>query len=362
MQIEIERKVKKGEKWFDVKLSFSSPEEEETFKDALRYYRYRIPDHNYLEEWLSSIFEKQGKFYEFIGFRYDTNHHPSDSTFSHGCDGFSQFIADIGGEEKFAQVAAQALAKFFEQKINAYLAEKSKQIRAQANIVFAPLPTEQKLTTVKPELNDVLLVTNEGVFKLVAIKTQLKSIDDVYNLVNDSLKESYEMQVQAMTESLKEEIEELRKQLEEERKNAFLAGLKTFQILQDMGWKIRDGELYLSKKIIADKVKYNNNIYPMPKDITIYAQGIHVKIKPTIYETDTHVDNFFHPNINPDEGYICLGDLKGASLEEVVMKLPEMLTVANLDSAYPGDAREVLEEAFEEDEESDEEVSNVWNA
>lgn len=178
----------------------------------------------------------------------------------------------------------------------------------------------------------------------------------------------YETQISAVRTAYETQISELKELVKTEASNAFIAGIS---FSNNEKWQIKDSFLVYPEKVKVNQIKSDGKVLPYDPDhfkdvyielfesgdsesqydpddlnFNLFADGISVKAEPHVYAAYARDHN--HPNIDTTEtlpGFpICLGDLEGAPIREVLDKLPSTLQTANLDSAYSSPIVEVLRE------------------
>ena len=153
------------------------------------------------------------------------------------------------------------------------------------------------------------------------------------------------------------EIENLKRKINEGRQAGFMEGLKTAMKFKKY-WKVEGDWLKYTKRIYAKRVKSYGRIYELDDKEKYYVSGLKIFIAPKIYNDHVKCFRAYHPNCNVHN--VCIGDLEGKPISEVVEKLPEILETCNLDSAFDNEATAELREAIDGGEL--EETGVVWNA
>lgn len=191
------------------------------------------------------------------------------------------------------------------------------------------------------------------------VKEQLEKIALKYKALAESHIDTIKNQYTIKENTLKKRYRALESRIESERNSAFKVGVEIATRLPE-GWKIDkwydNTFLIYDKRIPVTHVKQNNRLYRVPPDL-FYVNKIAVPIEEEV--SKAYLIEGYHPNGKNDEEILCIGDLKGKPLMEVLEKLPESLKTANLDSAYSCGATAELEEMLE-NQELDEEGA-VWS-
>ena len=299
---------------------------------------------------LSRIFENQGAFYSYLGFRESEyrNWHPDDADFHFGCDGWNKFTNYLRDNPRIAENVCNLIAKLVAKEISKDIEEgtrfESLKYESAITIDFVRSSNDGKFELPKVQLApQLLLVTNDGVYKLSLSKLEnVKTLDDLKDEIQNTIKRIYEMQLEARVHSLKNRVKELEEKVREVETKAFLNGLKAYAKIKQMGWELRDDHLYYPKTIRVERIKLNGKIYENTL-FDWYVKGIKVKIKERIENGDVWIESHNHPNVD-DEGRPCLGDLKGVDLLTFLENAVELFKTANLDSAFWSPPDEELEE------------------
>jgi len=317
---------------------------------------------------LRKLFRRHKVLYEFVNFKYTGQHHPDDRDFYEVCNGFRQFLKDKFNVEKLIDLAerdlqwfADVIALRLRWILQQYEKNRNIDITVQSKLIFSPLPTEQKtnIRKIDVELANAILITNNQAYKIQLLPLNIKSFEDLISQATDSLHQMYKLQLQAHVNALQSQIQKLQEELEKTRVEAFIQGLKTFEVVKKLGWTIKDCQLYYTRKIQCKFIKYEDRVYKIPKQYKnkFYIKGIKIPLDATV--TKAYAEQAYHCNVDSN-GQICLGSLEGKQLFEVLQKLPETLKTLNLDSAFDNNAKKELEDII--DNEELEEVNQVWEA
>jgi len=166
----------------------------------------------------------------------------------------------------------------------------------------------------------------------------LRIAGKVKRIVEEQLQSQYNSQIAALAEEIEELKQEQLRRAEIEIWGAFLAGI---ELSAGQAWKVNDGLLQYSKKIVVKHIKLDNKIVEAPRG-KYYVKGLTIKYSPDEF-IRAWAGRWYHPNIS-DSGLVCLGDVKNGSdglLEHLkrIHMLPELLQTINLDSSYDGQAK-----------------------
>lgn len=331
-------------------------------KQALKYHGVKVHSFDHLSEFLRALFVEHGKFYSALSYQYSETDHPDHNTFDEGCDGFRYFLKNRFNvsslnalNQQQLQEIANAIAIQLQNYLSVYFTDLNTYVSAISVISTSNKNKEKQYLVYSPYLlQNALLVTQNKVYSVILQETEYQSVQDVFNDVVNSVNKSYEMQLQAQTTVLQNRIKELEKQIIEIKEKAFLEGLKTFEALKAKGWELERGELVLKKIIKATHIKASNLLYALTPDHNFYVKNIHIAIESVV--NSARAEEAFHPNVN--NGTVCLGDLQGKRLVEVLNAIENSLKVINLDSAYDNEATKVAKEILK----SLKSEGSVWTA
>jgi len=130
------------------------------------------------------------------------------------------------------------------------------------------------------------------------------------------------------------------------RRSAEMAGTKEIlEVLQNWSAdKRHPGWIRYAHKIVPVMIKCEGKVVLIPEEHRdkFYIQGLRIDARKD--RLNARVSRARHPNVSPAR-QVCLGDLASAPISEF-MKVPEMLRMINLDSAYGGKAKNEAEELF----------------
>jgi hypothetical protein len=325
-------------------------------KEEITFMRFAELQTEAIELVLQKLFGKHKNFYDMLGTPSE-GYHPEDHDFYRGCDGFKHFMLKYLGTDEWVKVSDENLAKVLNaisSKIKAMYEEYKKLVNThlETYITFTPAsPNVQEKIDIQM-LNNAILIANNGAYTLSLNKLQAKTLEDIKNELQESMQQIYNMQLQALKTTIEDKLAEI----EEEKAKAKLEGLKIGLSLKE-DWYIEDNYLVYKHTIYATKVKDDDKIYNLTSDASekFFIDGLRIPLEDKIFKA--FCDEAYHPNAE-DGGKVCLGDLEGAEVFEVLEKLPRALEVANLDSAFPNEATEDLQDNFEEYTETDE--AEIW--
>ncbi len=309
---------------------------------------------------LQVLFGRQKEFYIAFGITDEAEIerlHGRDSTFDESCDGFRLFMQKYLNTTGWKFINEANLAKItnlittqLKVRLQSFISQ-TQPIRITQGIIFFPTTDEQREEKIDISIFDnALLVTNNGVYSINLIRKQAKSMDELKNELQQSMQTIYNMQLQALKNAFKVKEEEIQKQIEK----AKLEGLQIGLGLKE-DWKIENGYCVYKHIIYANKVQSNGEIHYLTDEKKFYIRGLKVPLN--LIVNKAYCEKSYHPNAS--RGEVCIGDLTGKSIFEVLEKLPETLKTANLDSAYPNDATQELREDFEELTSSG--AGEIWN-
>ena len=143
----------------------------------------------------------------------------------------------------------------------------------------------------------------------------LKIQEDTYRRVSNQYEERYNRKVS--------------KVWDEALKMAFSPVMKKWRYDEEHNRFVYKG------RIVAETIQKDGKIYPLDpsnKEELFYISGLSISAETTITNSDTYYTRASHPNANAHK--VCVGDLGGKPLVEVLAKLPTTLKMINMDSAY----------------------------
>lgn len=108
--------------------------------------------------------------------------------------------------------------------------------------------------------------------------------------------------------------------------------------------------------IYPTTMKYKERIIPIPVD---YQSKFYIKKLRICYDGSVFCSRSRHPNVSPRR-MLCLGDLDTATLVEKINKVPEMVKMINLDSAFGRVCTREARQLFQDWTRGDS-SSNVWS-
>ena len=363
MQIQLYKKF--SDEYNKVKL-FVNLKLTETEVKAIKYVTKQEPLREYNNIFslvAQSIFYQQRNFYEAMNISNYDYYHPTDYNYS-GCDGFKSFLRGVFGVDSIDEIneaQMNQIAQAFVNFVNRCLQEYNEALNTyvSTNVITTTIQANQ---TNQPQINlpeiqllpQSLIVTPQGTFKVSLIPVaDSKSIQELSQEITKTFKGIYENQVNIKIKVYEQEIEKLKQEIERVKQEAFVEGLKVYNQIK-ANWRLNSNYLVYKKTIIPTKIKYNGRIYSIPEDKReFYVKGLKIPIESIV--TKAIVTDSYHPNIS---GYVCLGDLEGKPLLEVLEKLPRELETVNLDSAYDDEPKETAYEILDECDSG----SDVWTA
>jgi hypothetical protein len=100
---------------------------------------------------------------------------------------------------------------------------------------------------------------------------------------------------------------------------------------------------YHGKKVMIDDIPTTHPLYRRH-----IVNGLKVKVRQAVHALDVQVaEDTYHPNCSGTS--ICIGDLEGKPILDILKKLPSVLTVGNLDSPLLSDATDDHRDLFYND-------------
>ena len=182
----------------------------------------------------------------------------------------------------------------------------------------------------------------------------------------------HESKIVSLQSTLRDERDGREKAVAKSQHNGFLLGL-AFSKGTYMGWKMnadntsahfgyleywdmyrnapRDiyvTELhYHGKKVMIDDIPTTHPLYNSGR-VKHVVKGLKVKVRQAVHALDVQVaEDTYHPNCSGIS--ICIGDLEGKPILDILKKLPSVLTVGNLDSPLLSDATDDHRDLFYND-------------
>ena len=330
--------------------------------------------HNYhINHFLKAVFGTHERFYKALGYKHD-DCHPGDSHFDYHCTGFLEFVKAYYHKVSIDEIGEDQLKKIGDiitLEIEGYLSkfgQKNKVIYS-SRILFPDENDYEDFDNRQVEypefLNKALILTDKGVFSANLTKTKYNSLKDIEKSAIQMVSKSFELQLEAMTSVYKKEIEALTDKIEDVKEEAFKEGFDLFDIIKK-DWAIERGCLIYKKPIYVKKAKYKDKIYILEIDDKKYKEildedktddeesyekleeryfikGFSIPIERLV--NNTSCDDSHHPNASDDS--VCIGDLEGKHISEVLKKVPLMLEIANIDSGFSNEATDEITELIE---------------
>ncbi len=354
---------------------------------------FNVDDTCHINSFLKNIFGTHRKFYDALkhkGYHEVYDYHPCDNNFDNNCDGFSKFVNDNYGKSSLDEIGENKLKEIGDLavlEIKKYLSkfgQKNKTIYS-SKVLFPDDKDYEDFNdrhVADPQfLNDSLFVTDKGVFSVNLIKTKYNSLEDIQKSVIQMVNTSFDIQLNAKISVYEEEIEKLKKDIEDIKDKSFKEGLNLSEDIKE-DWILEGGYLIYKKPIYVKRAKYKDKIYTLEvdyekikerlekeeKDISgsveeddeeddeeyeeykykdldkkYFITGLEIDIERTI--NDASCSNFHHPNAN--DGDVCIGDLKGKRISEVLKKIVPMLETASIDSSFDNSATDEIIDLIE---------------
>lgn len=173
-----------------------------------------------------------------------------------------------------------------------------------------------------------------------------KKVDaDFKNIVHENssaIAESLNRRIENILTNYNKEMRNMRELLDKQTSDAFKQGIILSKRIQDEGWEINSDCIIYPKKINVEKIIKNDRLYDVTKcKKEIFVNDLIIPIKSVI--KNIWSTGGFHPNMSTTaetvEGLedtrlynVCIGELAGKSLLEVITKIKDNIKVVNLDS------------------------------
>lgn len=332
---------------------------------------------------LKTIYGSHGGLYKKVGFEdKEDKYHPTDDEFNANyCHGFEKFLEKVD-HDLLKETITKDLQKFIEDKIKVLkvkIPEYSIVEPPESLITIEEISeyaiensiTRMKLVTYDkpryPEPKEWILITGDKTYTV-----EFKEI--VENNPLDAYKSQLYEQFQIQTKNIRKKYKELIDK-EKDRMNK-----KLLQLLRITSkYKIEDGKICIGD-IYADKALYDGILYELDRECPIY--DIRIEINDYIYNYHISCSHHEHPNAaiakNDDERYeVCIGELEGAPLADVLEQIENTLKIVNLNSAYESDITDHLIQQIkdhelkkaekilwntEENKDNEEDQESVWRS
>ena len=340
--------------------------------DALNFHHGHYVHRAYLSgeyhfsAFMKNIFINHKYFYQLLREDYQ-EYHPNDAEFDGTCMGFISFLSKNYGvasmlDAQFAPVLSELIGTALSKCLDNYTDTSYVTIQSTCTLDFpsaADTRTQSMNLAIPQILNGAIILTDTSAFSIKLQKLKHKSLQDIEIGICKALQQSYESQIKAKTAAQQEQIATLQRRIETVKFESFTEGIKTYELLRKDGWKFNNGYLIYPKRIYAEYVKHKNVIFEIPEKYrrTFYVEKLKVPVASIV--SKAYCRRAKHLNVNSTE--ICLGDLKGQQLLDVVRKLPAELKTLNRDSPFENEAKRLCDEILETSEDHDEtEGGGIW--
>jgi hypothetical protein len=207
---------------------------------------------------------------------------------------------------------------------------------------YSSIATEKirnALTFVAPEKIKRIEVETEFDKKAFIETTSRKALATI-----DMFKRSADSKSNVLTRKLETERQVYKKRLQESQLASFISGITA---MKNSNWEIKKGRLCYSKKIVAKQISWQGKSINTDCD-TFYVTGLSLTIAPR--PTSAKFVQAYHSNVSASE--VCIGDLQGCTLTEIMEKLPKALETCSLNSPYGGAATQLARNIFNRDPEA----------
>lgn len=340
-------------------------------------------EHKSLTNVLRTIYGTHGELYKKVGFE-DKEHecHPTDNDFNgNDCFGFEKFLKKVD-HDLLKETITKDLQKFINDRVKVLKVKIPEYsiVEAPESLItieeFNEYAIENSITRMEletynkpiyPEPKEWILMTGDKTYTV-----EFKEI--VENNPLDAYKSQLYEQFQIQTKNIRKKYKELINK-EKDRMNK-----KLLQLLRlTSKYKIEDGKICIGD-IYADKALYDGILYELDREYPIY--DIRIEINDYIYNYHISCSHHEHPNAaiakNDDERYeVCIGQLEGAPLADVLEQIENTLKIVNLNSAYESDITDHLIQQIkdhelkkaekilwntEENKDNEEDQESVWRS
>jgi hypothetical protein len=153
-----------------------------------------------------------------------------------------------------------------------------------------------------------------------------------------------ESKSRVLTRKLETEKVAYKKRLEGSQLASFISGITA---MKNNDWEIKKGRLRYSKKIVAKYISKNGVTINTDCD-TFYVTGLSLTVTP--HPSSAKFEKAYHSNVSASQ--VCIGDLSGCTLAEIMEKLPKALETCSLNSPYGGAATELAKKILVRDPEA----------
>lgn len=173
------------------------------------------------------------------------------------------------------------------------------------------------------------------------IKREFETAIDLHSRISES-------KVTSLSRTLESERKTSKKRMLDACNKSFTQGVSLLRKNKD--WELQsDGRLYYKKEIVVTHATVNGNRWAIPVENPpyYYIKGLSVLIDPS--PTQAMARDHRHPNVS-ESGSVCIGDLYGKPLAQVLKELPSALVLGGLNSPFNGAvASQLMKYGYQED-------------
>jgi hypothetical protein len=269
---------------------------------------------------------------------YDQNRYTTISLM--GYSGIRRFEDEFGGFTFFLKHLDE-FCTYFVEKIRAQIEESKEVVAGSASLIILDEKKESmdKMSIIPDER--IVIFTGGKSYILEAKEAKFDTMEKMYKGGVKSMSRIFDAKLIGMRASYLEEIATLNHQLSSEYKRGIGEGMMLLGIAKGYGWKYDEKcqTLIYPKEIAATHLKYRDVIYELPVGSEFVINGVALKLSRGLHQgTYANGNDNWHSNVSgpkKDNG-VCIGDLSGKPLLELVQKIPAMLTTLGFDSPYWG--------------------------
>lgn len=346
MIVQIKRQHEQRGNYFDLRQKIEFEKESNEVKS--------IVNHHFgdMVEAFRNEFGTHENLYRLINEKYlDRKYQPDGRHFNYGNAGFRQFVEDLSKRE--IRTLADVYTNMIMSKVEHI--EKLKNEELTERISINPMDNVRKKET---QLEDVdirmpsMMVAGDKVYEVSMKEVDgILSVDDIKKEVYDTINNDFRAQVKTIKNSFKRKEEKLQQKFEQEKNELLTIVMKNAdEIFKHWDVVDNDGTKYLQykDKIVTDKIVHHNQLYDYPgepKFREMFVTGLRVRITPIVSAGDIQCDNCFNAHFDNPK-HVCMGQLSGKSLFEVLRELPRSLEIANMDSPLSSSVQNYLNDEF----------------
>ena len=211
-------------------------------------------------------------------------------------------------------------------------------------------PETESITLEKINIKEpALMIANNQCYamELKPLK-DVNSIEGITESVYNTIYSDLHSQIDTIKKNYQSKIDKLKTKYEKQQNELFVEGLKNAsEVLSEWEFADHEGNLYLKYKreIVVDRVAWNGHQYEYGDQFKkMYVQGLKVKVKPSIGDSDVIVTRGYNLHFRGTSG--CIGSLNGMALMDILRELPRSLEIANMDSPLNSDVSDYLSTKF----------------